>query len=137
MAKPMTSATRQDETLSGQFAPLAVYFSDSDCVEYVKEDSFSIYERVDEFLTLIFDETKIQLIGFKLKGFKFVYNKRLKPLMQLNDNQFLALVSAIEAVCTVIGEQLIADDDRARAYKAVLKLAANDNVRLYGFADAA
>lgn len=29
-------------------------------------------------------------------------------------------------------EQLVADDERARAYKAALKLAANDNVRLYG-----
>jgi hypothetical protein len=132
MAKPMTHvATQIAQQIAGDYVPTAVYFSDSDCVEYVKEDAFAIYERVDEFLTLIFDETKIRLIGFKLKGFRCIYEKHLKPLFELNDSQFLGLVSAIEAVCTVLGEQLVADDERARAYKAALKLAANDNVRLY------
>ena len=101
-------------------------------MEYVKEDGFAVYERIDEFLTLIFDETKIGLVGFKLKGFKYVFETHLKPLFEFNDKQFLALVSALEAVCTELGEQLVTDDRRARAYKAALKLAANDNVRLDG-----
>jgi len=125
-------ATRSAEQIAADFIPTAVYFSDSDCVEYVNEDGFAIYSRVDEFLTLIFDETKIRLIGFKLKGFKYCFENHLKPLFDLNDSQFLALVPVIEAVCTKLGERLVADDERARAYKAALKLAANDNVRLYG-----
>jgi len=60
---------------SPPYEPVALYYVDSDCVEYVKEDTFCIYERIDGFLTLIFDETKINLIGFKLKGFKFVFYK--------------------------------------------------------------
>ena len=101
-------------------------------MEYVREDSFVIYDRVDDFLTLIYDETKIIPVGFKLKGFKHVFNAHLKSLFELNDKQFLLLVNAIEAICTEIGDDLFANDERARAYKAALKLAANDNVKLHG-----
>lgn len=96
--------------------------------------AISVYERVDGFLTLIFDETKINLIGFKLKGFKCIFEKHLKPLFELHDKQFIDLVSAIEAVFTDAGNQIfsVGDEARARAYKAALKLAHNDNVRLYG-----
>lgn len=116
------------------YTPTAVYFLDSDCVEYVKEDAFCIYERVDDFLTLIFDETKYNVVGFKLKGFKCVFEKYLKPLFELHDEQFIDLVSAIETYFSKVGDQLFSagDEDRVRAYKAALKLAHNDNVRLVG-----
>jgi hypothetical protein len=117
---------------AGGYSPAAVYFSDSDCVEYVKEDNFVIYHRVDDFLTIIFDETKIIPVGFQLKGFRHVFNTHLKSLFELNDKQFLVLASAIEAVCTELGDTLFADDERTRWYKAARKLAANDNVKLYG-----
>jgi hypothetical protein len=114
--------------------PAALCFLDSDCIEYVKEDTFCIYERVDSFLTLIFDETKINLIGFKLKGFKCVFDKFVKPLFELNDQQFVELVPVLEYVFTQFGDQMfsIGNEERKLAYKAALKLAANDNVRLYG-----
>jgi hypothetical protein len=120
--------------LGTPYKPVAVYFLDSDCVEYVKEDAFCIYERVDDFLTLVFDETKINLVGFKLKGFKYVFDKHLKPLFKLHDDQFIDLVSAIEVVFTQVGDKMFADgnEERVRAYKAALKLAANDNVKLSG-----
>jgi hypothetical protein len=91
-----------------------------------------IYHRVDDFLTIIFDETKIIPVGFKLKGFKHVFNTHLKSLFELNDKQFLVLATTIEAVCTELGDTLFADDERTRWYKAARKLAANDNVKLYG-----
>ena len=116
------------------YKPVAVYFLDSDCVEYVKEDAFCVYERVDSFLTLIFDETKYNLVGFKLKGFKYVFEKHLKPLFKLNDSQFIDLVSVIEAVFTHIGDEIFAEDEEERklAYKAAIKLATNDHVKLSG-----
>jgi hypothetical protein len=117
---------------AGGYIRSAVYFEDSDCVEYVREDNFVIHQRIDDFLTLIYDETKIIPVGFKLKGFKHVFNVHLKSLFELNDKHFLTLVTAIEAICTEIGDALFADDERTRAYKVALKLAANDNVRLYG-----
>jgi len=117
----------------GAYKPVALYFLESDCVEYVKEDALCIHERVDSFLTLIFDETKINLIGFKLKGFKCVFDK-IKPLYELNDMQFVDLVPVIELVFTQLGNNVFAigDEERKLAYKAAIKLAANDNVRLYG-----
>ena len=127
----MTLANTPQQTAGG-YSPAAVYFEDSDCVEYVKEDNFVVYHRIDDYLTLIYDETKIIPVGFKLKGFKHVFNTHLKSLFELNDKQFLELAAAIEAVCSELGEELFADDQRTRAYKAARKLAANDNVRLYG-----
>jgi hypothetical protein len=127
----MTLANTPQQSAGG-YSPAAVYFEDSDCVEYVKEDNFVIYHRVDDFLTLIYDETKIIPVGFKLKGFKHIFNTHLKSLFELNDKQFLVLASAIEAVCTELGDALFADDERTRCYKAARKLAANDNVKLYG-----
>jgi len=119
---------------SAPYAPVALYFLDSDCVEYVKEDTLCIYERVDGFLTLIFDETRINLIGFKLKGFKCVFDTFVKPLLELNDMQFVDLVPVIEYAFTQVGNHVfsVGDEQRKLAYKAALKLAANDNVRLYG-----
>lgn len=116
------------------YKPVAVYFLDSDCVEYVKEDAFCVYERVDSFLTLIFDETKFNLVGFKLKGFKYFFDQYMKPLFKLNDSQFIDLVSVIEAVFTHIGDTVFSegDEERKRAYKAAIKLATNDNVKLSG-----
>lgn len=119
-------------TENGQYVPCATYFHDSDCVEYVKHDSFTIYNRVDEFLTLIYDSTGLQLIGFKLKGFKNIFLKQLKPIYRLNHEQFLSLVSAIEAVCKEIGDSLADDEDRAQSYRAAANMAANDNVNLSG-----
>ena len=100
----------------------------------MREDAFCVYERVDDFLTLVFDETKFNLVGFKLKGFKFVFDKHLKPLFEMHDSQFIDLVSVIEAGVTKIGDQMFSEinEERRRAYKAAWKLAGNDNVKLSG-----
>ena len=55
-----------------------------------------------------------------------------KSSFELNDKQFLLLAPAIEAVCTELGDTPFADDEHTRWYKAARKLAANDNVKLYG-----
>jgi hypothetical protein len=132
MSQTLTST---EPELGTPYKPVALYLLDSDCVEYIKEDGFCVYERVDDFLTLIFDETKFNLIGFKLKGFKCIFEQHLKPLFKLHDQQFIELVSVIEAVFTNVGNQVftvVEDEERKRAYKAALKLAANDNVKLSG-----
>lgn len=115
----------------GDYVPCAVFFADSDCVEYVKQDVFCIYDRVDEYLTLIYDETGFNLVGFKVKGFKHLFDTKLKNLFRLNDNQFVAFVGIIERLCESIGDSLFTDDARKRAYQAARLLAANDNVRFY------
>jgi hypothetical protein len=116
-------------TATGTVVPVATYFDDSDCVEYIREDTVSIYRRVDEFLTLIFDETRINAIGFKLKGFKCIYNEHLKPLKLLRGVEFVELVPALEHVCTQLGTAVFKDDQRRRSYAAAIKMA--KDVRLY------
>ena len=117
--------------LTAPFQARAVYFSDSDCVEYVMEDTFTVYERVDDFLTLIYDETKISPVGFKLKGFKNFFSKHLQPLFKLHDEQFVEMISVLEARCTAIGNGIVENDRRRRSYMAAMRLA--KNVRLEGF----
>ena len=107
----------------------AIFYHDSDCVEYVKLDGYCVYERVDAFLTLIKDATGHNLVGFKLKGFGNMFEK-LKSHLKLSDNHFLALVSVIEKACTIAGEDLFKDEKRKAAYQAAYQLAANDNVFL-------
>lgn len=118
-----------DSAAAGSYEPAAIYYGDSDCLEYVREDNFCIYERVDEYLTLIKDAESNDLVGFKLKGFKNRIHK-LKPQLELNDRQFLYVMSAIENICSELGDLLFADVNRSNAYKAAYKLADNDNVKL-------
>jgi hypothetical protein len=114
---------------AGSYEPAAIYYADSDCVEYVKSDSYFRYERIDEFLTLIKDSTGHTLVGFKLKGFRNMF-ERLKSELELSDKQFLPLVSAIEKVYSMLGNSMFPDEKRAAAYKAAYRLAKNDNVYL-------
>jgi len=126
--------------MSGRYVPTAVYFLDSDCVEYVKEDVFCVYARIDEFLTLILDETQFNLIGFKLKGFKHVFEKHLKPKhSELADREFIELVPAIEVAFRELGNKVfsVGDDKRERAYKAARKLAEGVKLRAPDYALAA
>lgn len=117
------------ENIQDCYKKAAIYYHDSDCVEYVRNDQFCIYERVDGFLTLVQDGTG-NLIGFKLKGFKNVFTRLQKVTAKLSDGHFLPLISAIESVCAEMGDNMFDDPKRAEAYRAAYSLAANDNVRL-------
>ena len=50
------------------YAPAAIYHVDSDCVEYVRNDGLLLYERIDPFLTLVFDNTGENLGRFQAQG---------------------------------------------------------------------
>lgn len=108
--------------LQEDLAPVAVYFSDSDCIEYVNEDTTSVYKRIDQFLTLIYDETALIPIGFKLKGFRHVF-LQMKNAGDVYELDFVDVIKIIERICTSIGEEMFADASRTKAYQAVRKLA--------------
>jgi len=118
----MTEITDIEAWLHAKGQPTAVYLADSDCVEYVAEDTTAVYDRVDEFLTLIFDETSIIPIGFKLKGFRNIF-ERIKPDLGLTDGQFVQLVAVLEGMCTALGDKAFEDVRRKQAYAAASKLA--------------
>jgi hypothetical protein len=113
------------------YSPAAIYSYDADCVEYLRADTFCLYERIDSRLTLIKDATGHNLIGFKIKGFHSTF-ERLKATFELSEGQFVSLISAIEEIYTEIGEKITNDPRVRAAYQAAYQLAANDNVRLSG-----
>ena len=117
--------------MTDSYKPTAIYFHDSDCVEYTQQDALVIYDRIDDFLTLINDAQGEALVGFKLKGFKNIFTTQLQPAYRLNEKQFINLVSAIEAIIRVIGDDLFADEDRVAAYRSANQLAETDQVQLF------
>lgn len=116
--------------LIAEHRPTAIYFPDADCVEYVAEDTVCVHERIDEFLTLIWDETRFRTVGFKLKGFRWVFEQHLKAHFKLNEGAFLKMVAVIEAVCQELGDAVFSDDRRRAAYIAARKMAAQNDVEL-------
>lgn len=127
----MTGHPDPNNWLQGDRKPIAVYFADADCVEYVAEDTTCVYDRVDKFLTLIYDETRIIPIGFKLKGFRNWF-ERLKDDLGWTERHFIELVPVLERACSEIGEKEYGESSRRRqAYQAAVKLA--KNVKLHDF----
>lgn len=129
----MTDWPDPNDWLRDNSKPLAVYFADADCVEYVAEDTTCVYKRIDEFLTLIYDETAYIPIGFKLKGFRNCF-LRHKDELGLTDGDFVELVKVVECVCGELGEEKFGEETR-RAYQAAAKLARD--VKLYDLPKAA
>jgi len=131
----MTNLPDPNDWLQEDRKPTAVYFADADCVEYVAEDTICVYDRVDPFLTLIFDETKIIPVGFKLKGFRNCF-EQLKAEVGWKDSDFIELVPVVERACSRFGERKYGDSTRRKlAYQAAAKLA--KDVKLYDFPQAA
>jgi hypothetical protein len=114
--------------LSDQFVLGAFYDATMDFLEYSKEDTVTVSERVDGVLTLLRDGQSREVIGFRLKGFRYIFNK-LKPTLQLRDEQFLVLIKAIEAAVTLMGDEFVGDSNRLAKYKLAHALAERDGAR--------
>jgi hypothetical protein len=125
----MTNLPDPTEWLRGERKPVAVYFADADCVEYVADDVTCVYNRVDQFLTLIEDETRSVAVGFKLKGFRNCFLKHREEF-GLSENDFIELVKVLECVCAELGERQFGEDlGRRLAYREARRLA--EGVKLY------
>lgn len=127
-------ATAADFSLGhGQeFQKLAVYFPSMDYVDYVREDGIKICERVDQFLTVIWNEND-EMVGFKLKGIKNFFLKKLKPALSLQDDDFLWVRDLFVALATEKGSEMFPNDDRQErrrtAYRRAVRIASEDNVK--------
>lgn len=121
----------------GNFAPCASYYEDMDYVEYVSSPSLTVAERIDPFLTILWDKNQDKVIGFKVKGFRNLFETKLKALYDLKNEEFVELTSALEILYTDLGIQMIAElnkeqqEQTKKAYRLAMSLAANDNVMLY------
>jgi len=119
--------------LSEEFVKKAWYNREMDFLEYVSIDDFTFSERVDTFLTVIWDDEKSKIVGFKLKGIAYVFNELLKPKAGLNDGHFDMLIQALEKCFTAIGDQVIDEansERRKRAYESTRRLIVQDHVVL-------
>lgn len=117
--------------LAEAFKPCALYYDCMDYVEYVTHDTTSVADRIDEFLTVLWNGSRDEIIGFRVKGFKFLFNTKLKSLYNLTDNDFIPLISVLQAVVEQVGDDLLRDDKRHKAYKKAIRLARESNVDLY------
>ncbi len=116
--------------LSAEYVPAAVYLDDADSVEYVRRDVACVYRRVDGILTLVLDMKTRQLNGFRLKGFKNLFLKHLQPKYKFLDDDFLSLVSVIEAAMQIIGDQLTDNPSRKAAYREARRMAHEERVSI-------
>lgn len=127
-------ATAADFTLGsgGVFQKLAVYFPSMDYVDYVREDGIKVYERVDQFLTVIWNENN-DMVGFKLKGIKNYFLRKLQPALSLQDDDFVWVSELFAALATEIGNDLfengVRQDEKRAAYKRAAKIAREDSVK--------
>jgi hypothetical protein len=112
-----------------KYEPKAVYYPDSDYIEYMRFDTTTFYRRVDRFLTLALDMKSRNLIGFQLKGFRNFFIKEINKKKEFNDDDFIAIVKIIEVLITRFGNQLVEADDARLAYQDVLEIARADDVR--------
>jgi hypothetical protein len=65
----------QRATKPNGFESFARYYEEMDFLIYVNKDCSYRAKRVDAFLTVLLDPQKDELVGIKLKGFKFLFNQ--------------------------------------------------------------
>ncbi|SFB42300.1 hypothetical protein SAMN03159496_03554 [Rhizobium sp. NFR07] len=111
----------------GSYKPSAIYFQDSDCLEYVRCDVPNIYRRVDEFLTLVVSMEDREPIGFTLKGFRNFYSRKYATKSKVPE--FRNLVCLIEEIVEEIGNDIFQEDKR-KAYRKAIEIAKDDEVQL-------
>ncbi len=74
-------------------------------------------------------EIEAIVVGFRLKGFKNVFFKHIKPRLRLLDTDFIVLVSVIEHVVEAVGSELF-DEQKKEAYRQAYELAWQDKVEV-------
>ena len=126
------AANIKDISISTRYSPCAIYYSEADYVEYLREDVPSVQRRIDEYLTVSLDLYTRSIIGFRFKGFKNFYLQHLKQTQQIfHGDRFLSMVSVIEKTVEIVGHRCFeSDKDRAAVYEEVRKMAREYNVFL-------
>jgi hypothetical protein len=100
------------------FQPCAHYYDAMDSVLYLQEDVSYRADRVDTFLTLLWHPQDDRVVGVKLKGWRYLF-QRLQSILQASgveipDSHFVRLISAIEVAITAAGPEIVADTERQR-----------------------
>ena len=117
---------------SDTFVRRACYYSKIDCIEYISKDEIAISDRIDEYLTLIWDESCSELIGFKLKGFRYAFNTYIKPIAGIIDGDInIIMVTALEHFFTELGDELFPEKEkRQEAYRNVIRFIKKESITM-------
>jgi hypothetical protein len=106
----------------------AIYYEQSDSLEYVRRDVPSVYRRVDRQLTLVLEMDTRRPIGFKLKGYRYFFLRHLKTQLDLEEHHFLKLIDILQQALSVGGDAIFDAVERQTAYRQALEIAELDNV---------
>jgi hypothetical protein len=95
---------------AAEFKPMSRYSGPNDAMLYVREDVSYRADRVDPFLTILWHPSEWRLVGVKLKGFRFLFERLLAIDPELKKGDFVDFVRALEfAFAAGLGEKLTAD----------------------------
>jgi hypothetical protein len=119
--------------LNGDYLPTAIYYDDSDSLEYIRRDASCVYRRIDPFLTLIFSMNDRALLGFRLKGFRHFYLHRRRNRNQSELVEFPLLVGILEEAMSDFGGKIFDEQERLSAYTEARNIAEEDRVVLRDF----
>jgi hypothetical protein len=103
----------------GDFAytSVAVYYEDSDSLEYVRSDEPSVYRRIDDLLTLVLAMQTRDPIGFQLKGFRHFYLQYIKDKIR-------------EDAVKRLGNEVFSEREKLSAYIKARDIAKEDDVTI-------
>ena len=125
----MDRFSRVEHDAGVQYERSAIYYEQSDLLEYLREDRPTHIHRVDELLTLVYDlYDDSKLLGFRLKGFKSFYYNTVLTQASSSKPDFFNLVAVLEAAISATGDEVL--DQVELAYEAAKGIAAQDNVQL-------
>lgn len=113
-----------------QYEPKAVYYPESDCIEYVREDIRMFYRRIDELLTVALDMRSDRLIGFQIKGIKNFYLREILDGRDYQDDEFVEIVCVLQTILSKIGDKILNQEGARQAYQGAMIIAGEDDVKL-------
>ena len=99
---------------SNTFEPIAFYNPEMDYLMYINEDCSYRADRISRALTVLwhpYEEKK--LIGFKLKGFRLMFN-RVKDTSAISEDQFPDIMQWLTLAIYRSAEEIIAEHEKQR-----------------------
>lgn len=115
-------------SLAEAFEAKATYNAPMDCVEYVNSDEFALAVRIDGFLTLYKDKSRQRVIGFKCKGFRYIFERVREQHPEIAECHFIPMIRIIEAALSYAGDELF--EGKRAAYEQAREIADRENVQI-------
>lgn len=118
------------------FSPKARYYPALDFLMYLNKDCSYRADRVDSWLTLLLDPQEDVLVGLRLKGFKFLF-ERLKAIKgpqqhEISKWDWKDFISFLEVALTLHGEDLLKDisQDLKKKYADARQFAEKEKINI-------